>query len=113
MADRVALPDLLAGGWRDRAFEPFAEGVEICHLAVGEPAIGLLRYAPGAHVPRHRHTGLETVLVLDGSQSDERGRYGAGTLVLNPEGYEHSVWSEDGCVVLVQWWRPVTFIEPI
>lgn len=112
MTEPTALPGLIAGGWRDRAFEPFAEGVEICRLAAGEPAIGLLRYAPGARVGRHRHLGLETVLVLDGSQSDERGRYTAGTLVLNPAGYEHSVWSDDGCVVLVQWSRPVAFVEP-
>ena len=111
MAEPMTLPDLVAGGWREHAFEPFADGIEICRLVTGEPAIGLLRYAPGARVPRHRHTGLETVLVLDGSQSDERGRYAAGTLVLNPEGYEHSVWSEDGCVVLVQWSRPVDFVE--
>jgi anti-sigma factor ChrR (cupin superfamily) len=112
MADPLALPDLINGGWRERVFEPFAEGIEICRLVAGEPAIGLLRYAPGARVARHRHTGLETVLVLDGSQSDERGRYSAGTLVLNPAGYEHSVWSEDGCVVLVQWSRPVAFVDP-
>jgi anti-sigma factor ChrR (cupin superfamily) len=28
-------------------------------------------------------------------------------LVLNPTGSEHSVWSEGGCVVLIQWDLPV------
>ncbi len=32
------------------------------------------------------------------------------TLMLNPEGSEHSVWSVTGCVVLIQWAKPVEFI---
>lgn len=105
------LPDLLGGGWRDCAFAPFREGVEICELNPDDPGLALLRYAPGASVPRHLHTGLETILVLDGVQSDDRGHYPAGSLVLNPEGSVHSVWSEEGCVVLIQWQRPVAFVE--
>jgi anti-sigma factor ChrR (cupin superfamily) len=110
----TVLADLLAGGWRDVTFAPFREGVEMHPIvtgAAGEPSVALLRYAPGAAVPRHRHEGLETILVLDGSQSDEGGTYGAGSLVLNPVGSEHSVWSEDGCVVLIQWDRPVRFLD--
>ena len=76
----------------------------------GEPGVARLRYQPGTAVPRHRHLGLETIVVLEGSQSDERGRYGTGAVVLNPEGSEHSVWSEDGCVVLIQWDRPVELV---
>lgn len=76
----------------------------------GEPGVALLRYQPDAAVPRHRHLGLETIVVLEGSQSDERGRYETGAVVLNPEGSEHSVWSEDGCVVLIQWDRPVELV---
>jgi hypothetical protein len=59
-------------------------------LATGEPAIALLRYAPGAGVPAHLHPGMETILVLEGAQSDDRGRYPAGSLVVNPEGTAHS-----------------------
>jgi anti-sigma factor ChrR (cupin superfamily) len=101
---------LAAGGWREAAFEPFREGVEICRLVSGEPALALLRYAPGARIPAHRHLGLETIVVLDGAQSDERGRYPAGTVAVNPPGSAHSVWSEEGCVVLIQWTRPVEFL---
>ncbi|MGF1657920.1 MAG: cupin domain-containing protein [Rubrimonas sp.] len=111
MADARAFPDLLAGGWRDAAFAPFREGVEICPLVEGEPALALLRYAPGARIPRHRHPGLETILVLEGAQSDERGRHAAGALIVNAVGSEHSVWSDEGCVVLIQWTRPVEFVE--
>jgi len=110
MDDPRAFPGF-AEAWRSLPFEPFREGVEIHHLRTGAPAVALLRYAPGARVPRHRHAGLETILVLDGAQSDERGHYAAGTFVLNPEGSVHSVWSDEGCTVLIQWERPVEMLD--
>ncbi len=111
MSEPLAFAALMSGGWADCAFGPFREGVEICLLRDTDPQVALLRYRPGARVPRHRHRGLETILVLDGAQSDERGTYAAGTLVLNPEGSVHSVWSDPGCVVLIQWERPVELLE--
>ena len=105
------LPGMLAGGWHDLPFAPFRDGVDICDLTPGYPKLALLRYAPGAAVPRHRHRGLETILVLEGSQSDEAGHYPAGSLMLNPEGTEHAVRSDEGCVVLIQWERPVDMLE--
>ncbi len=113
MPDKV-LASLLAGGWRTLLFEPFRQGIEIHWLLKGGedgPSVALLNYRPGAGVPRHRHTGLETIMVLEGTQSDENGHYAAGTLVLNPAGTEHSVWTDGGCVVLVQWERPVVILE--
>lgn len=110
MASAWTCDDFLGGGWRRCAFEPFRDGVEICRLVAGEPELALLRYAPGARVPRHLHQGLETILVLEGSQSDEFGRYGAGALVANAAGSIHSVASEEGCVVLIQWTRPVAIL---
>ncbi len=93
------------------AFSPFRDGIEICVLQPGKPQVALLRYQPGADAPRHRHAGLETVLVLDGSQSDENGHYPVGSFVVNPAGTEHSVRSDEGCVVLIQWTEPVIFLE--
>lgn len=110
MDEPLHISGLIEGGWRALDFRRFREGVEIHELCTGEPAMALLRYAPGASVPRHRHTGLETILVLDGIQSDERGDYPKGSLILNPIGTEHSVWSDPGCVVLIQWAKPVEFI---
>ena len=109
MADPLHVPNLLQN-WRERAFLPFRDGVEICPLLEGAPGVALLRYAPGAGVPRHRHPGMETILVLEGVQSDERGDYPAGSLILNPEGTAHAVWSGPGCTVLIQWNRPVEFL---
>jgi anti-sigma factor ChrR (cupin superfamily) len=110
VSDRLELSGFLAGGWRDCTFEPFRDGVEISHLHRGDASAALLRYAPGAGVPSHRHMGLETILVLEGSQSDERGTYDVGTLVFNPAGTVHRVWSDEGCVVLIQWAKPVEFV---
>lgn len=108
----VNLPAILPDGWRDLPFQPFRPGVEVRYLWHEEsgPVWALLRYAPGASVPRHRHAGLETIIVLDGTQSDERGDYQAGTLILNPAGSIHSVWSGPGCTVLIQWEKPVDFL---
>lgn len=110
MSDPIALNAFLPQAWREAVYEPFREGVEISPILTGEPAVALLRYAPGAGVPKHLHRGMETILVLEGTQSDERGTYPTGSLVMNPEGSVHSVWSETGCVVLIQWNKPVEFV---
>ncbi len=112
MSEPKSISGLLPQGWQDMPFTHFREGVEICHLWQGQgfADVALLRYAPGASVPRHRHLGLETILVLTGTQSDDAGTYGTGAIVFNPAGSEHRVWSDPGCVVLIQWERPVEFV---
>jgi anti-sigma factor ChrR (cupin superfamily) len=73
------------------------------------PAAALLRYAPGARVPSHRHGGSEHILVLAGSQRDENGVYPAGTLLVSPPGSRHAVVSDEGCLVLAIWAGPLAF----
>ena len=73
------------------------------------PAAAFLRYAPGARVPPHLHAGYEHVLILEGSQTDRTGRQGAGTVIINPPGTRHEVVSEEGCLALLIWERPVIF----
>lgn len=105
---------LLSGGWRNLAYEHFRDGVDVHWLAKGnegEPSVAILKYQPGASVPLHRHAGLETIMVLDGAQSDEDGTYEAGAFVLNAKGTQHSVWSKLGCVVLIQWDLPVVILD--
>ncbi len=75
------------------------------------PGAAFLRYAPGAQVPRHRHGGFEHIFVLSGAQQDERGRYPAGTFVLNSPDSEHEVSSPEGCLVLVVWADRVAFLH--
>jgi len=116
LTDPINFPDLINGGWKSMPFEPFREGVEICELwhtddARQGPRMALLRYEPGATVPLHEHTGVETIIVLDGAQSDERGHYEAGAVMVNSTGSRHSVSSPQGCVVLIYWARPVNILE--
>ncbi len=109
----LAFPGLAGGGWRDLAYEPFREGITVHWLLKGgqaEPSVAILNYQPGAGVPRHRHAGLETIVVLEGTKSDENGDHAAGSVVLNPVGTEHSVWTEKGCIVLIQWNLPVIIL---
>jgi len=110
MLEPTRVKDLLSGGWDTLSFAPFRDGITICPLLEGSPAIAVLRYAPGARVPLHEHVGAETILVLEGAQSDENGTYTKGDLVINPAGSRHSVWSDEGCVVLLNWAEPVRFL---
>jgi len=106
---RVDLDALLQG---EIPWQPFRTGIEI-HRLYGEVGLGraaaLLRYAPGASLPVHRHQGFEQILVLEGAQVDDRGRYGKGMLVVNPPGSQHAVSSPEGCIVFVTWEQPVEF----
>jgi anti-sigma factor ChrR (cupin superfamily) len=104
---------LITGGWRNLAYEPFREGVTVHWLVRGgpnEPSLAILKYEPGARVPRHLHAGLETIVILDGMQSDENGDHPAGTVVTNAVGTKHSVWSDTGCAVLIHWTLPVVIL---
>jgi anti-sigma factor ChrR (cupin superfamily) len=97
--------------WQDELdWQPFHPGIEIYPLY--EPQndgsqAALLRYRPGASVPRHRHPGFEHIFILSGQQTDENGSHAAGSLVINAPGSCHSVVSETGCIVLAIWEKPV------
>ncbi len=95
-------------------WQRFRDGIEIIRIYdQGEDGMSaaLLRYAPGASVPAHEHTGLENIVVLSGSQQDERGSHEAGSIIVNLPGSRHSVHSENGCIVFIIWERQVRFIE--
>lgn len=95
------------------AWLPLGPGVDLSPLfrdAAGNVKLALLRYAPGARVPEHLHTGMEYIQILAGSQQDERGVYQAGTLLVSVPGSRHSVASPQGCLVLAVWEAPVQFV---
>jgi anti-sigma factor ChrR (cupin superfamily) len=75
------------------------------HL-VGPPESGqvtsVVRYEPHSTFPAHDHPDGEEILVLDGVFSDEHGDWPAGTFLLNPEGFRHRPFSENGCVIFVK-----------
>jgi anti-sigma factor ChrR (cupin superfamily) len=66
----------------------------------GEAKAILMRYAPGATIPRHRHLGDEQIYVLEGSVSDDTGTCTAGNYARRPPGCVHAVTSEKGALVL-------------
>jgi anti-sigma factor ChrR (cupin superfamily) len=80
--------------WRKRLFH------------VGPPESGvvtsIVRYDPGASFPSHAHPDGEEILVLEGTFSDERGDFGAGSYMLNPEGFRHAPFSREGCMLFVK-----------
>lgn len=62
----------------------------------------IVRYDPGSRFHSHGHPGGEEIFVLSGTFSDEHGDYAPGTHLLNPEGFEHAPFSEEGCVIFVK-----------
>jgi ChrR Cupin-like domain len=103
-------------------FVPLAEGVTILPLygraadgdalPSGGPSAAFLKYLPGAAVPAHRHPGYEHIIILSGSQRDERGVYPRGSCLISAPGTKHAVSSDDGCIALAIWNEPVVFEEP-
>lgn len=94
-------------------WQPFRLGVEIYKLydSPQGASAALLKYEAGAEVPHHSHLGYEHIFILQGSQSDRHGTYEVGTLVINDPTTHHDVQSQDGCIVLIIWERPVVIEE--
>lgn len=65
-------------------------------------ATSIVRYAPGAAFPAHRHDLGEEILVLEGLFTDETGDYGPGTYLRNPPGSAHAPSSQPGCTLFVK-----------
>jgi len=88
-------------------------GVEIKTL-YEDPAqhlhVSLMRYRPGAFVPRHRHTAVEHIFVLEGVVEDEDGACEAGNYALRLPGCVHSPGSRQGALSLAIAYGPT---EPV
>jgi predicted ChrR family anti-sigma factor len=103
-------PELLTrSSYDDLPWQSFREGVEIYFLYKNDAgsSAALLRYLAGAKVPEHIHSGYEHIFVLSGSQSDAEGKYTRGSVIINSPNTSHQVSSEQGCVVLIVWEKPV------
>jgi anti-sigma factor ChrR (cupin superfamily) len=59
----------------------------------------LVRFEPGAKLPRHKHVGDELIFVIEGSVSDESGEVVAGNANYRPNGCTHTVTSKNGATV--------------
>lgn len=112
---RLAIAGLFGAqtDWTRFPWQPFREGVELARLygeADSGPSMALLRYAPGARVPKHIHHGLEHILVLEGSQRDDGGLHQTGSILVHGPDTSHTVSSEAGCIVLAIWAKPVEIL---
>ena len=103
-------------GWQHKLpWQPFQSGVDIYRLygdGITGPTAALLRFRAGGRVPLHEHTGFEHIFVLAGSQVDENSRAEAGSLIINPPGTSHSILSENGCIALAIYEKPIKFLSP-
>lgn len=106
-AELFDLPEASVAEALARLAEPkawrFAGLPGIHHVAVdGGPKVRsaetlFVRFAPGVRFPKHRHTGLERVLVLEGSYRDSGGVvHRAGELREWAEGSEHGFVVDPG-----------------
>lgn len=62
----------------------------------------VVRYAAKSSFHTHGHPAGEEILVLEGVFSDEHGDYPAGSYLLNPKGFRHTPFSQEGCVLFVK-----------
>ncbi|WP_412555545.1 ChrR family anti-sigma-E factor [Shimia sp. MIT1388] len=76
---------------REPRWKTLGMGVKQDILAEDEfGSVRLLYIPPEQAVPDHGHNGLELTLVLQGSFSDETGRFGAGDVEVADETLEHT-----------------------
>jgi anti-sigma factor ChrR (cupin superfamily) len=97
-----------------RSWTELRPGVAISLIYAHEgegPQAGFLHYQPGASVPRHEHMGLEHILILHGSQSDGEQLFTKGSFVIQRTQSQHAIVSEEGCIALGIWQKPVRFVE--
>lgn len=66
-------------------------------------ATSIVRYAPNAVFPEHRHGGGEEILVLEGLFRDETGEFPAGSYIRNPIGTAHApAAGPEGAIIFVK-----------
>jgi quercetin dioxygenase-like cupin family protein len=105
----VSLPDI--------EFTPYQPGLRenvLIHILFDctkeDPAgsdMALIKYLPGAFVPRHLHTGYEVVFVLQGEYVENDVLYRPGSLIVRAPGTTHEMRSDTGCVILAMRDTPV------
>jgi putative transcriptional regulator len=103
---------LVAGGLDAVRWRWLGPGVWDHPLPIpGTGKLRLLKVAPGCNVPEHGHGGSELTLVLQGSFSDETGRYARGDVADLDETVTHRPITDQGadCICLVANEEPPEF----
>lgn len=73
----------------------------------------LIKLAPGAHLPMHKHPELEQAYVIEGSMYDHDGLCSAGEYVWRQGGSFHENQSDEGAVVLAIYRKPNIFMRSV
>lgn len=102
-----------AGIWNQGVWLTPRPGIKVRELYQADDGyrISMVRYAPGAKVPEHLHTGDEHSYVIEGSVRDASGEYAAGSYMLNPIGSKHGIWSDRGALLLTHRLGPIRFLS--
>jgi anti-sigma factor ChrR (cupin superfamily) len=87
--------------WRDFAAAPGVQYKVLRHHDEKRGITLLLRFAPGAQYPAHRHPQGEEYFVLEGDLQDAGHEYRAGAYVWQPPGSAHRPSSRSGCTLLI------------
>lgn len=107
------LRSLIGDRLADIRWRTFWPGMQTVKLAcAGDSAdISLLRLRPGTGMPVHTHAGDELTLVLQGSYSDETGRYGVGDVAVGNPALTHRPVADGGefCICLTVLDAPLRF----
>jgi hypothetical protein len=91
----------IAGTWDGNPWQQAWEGVE--KRTLWDERSYLFRCIPGAHIPAHRHTCEERLVVLDGEILIGTRKYVAGDCDVSPCDSPHAdAWVETPCLVLIQ-----------
>jgi anti-sigma factor ChrR (cupin superfamily) len=80
----------------------YRKRVHLVGAAESGQVTSIVRYEARSTFHEHEHPDGEEILVLDGVFSDEHGDWPAGTYLLNPEGFRHSPFSREGCILFVK-----------
>ena len=71
----------------------------------------LFKAEPGAHLPLHRHRGVEQTFILEGRLVDEEGECTAGNFVWRKPGSIHEAYAPDGLLGIGIFQEPNEFLN--
>ena len=107
----VRLPKVLAKvASQGLVWKKLAGGINQASVTLDdETQCEFLYMKPGSQVPVHKHQGNEVTLVLDGSFSDEMGKYEKSDFLVRDKRHTHQPVSEEGCLCFAVLDSPLTF----
>ena len=99
---------------RDREVAGTSPGAHRAVARTASARTSFVRFAPGAHFPKHAHLGFEQVFVLEGSYTDDAGVvHGPGNLHEMVADTEHEFWvaPNEPCIAASVLHRGLSFRE--